>query len=309
MCLNIDGQQFCSILINAPHFQGKSLERIEHELEEGQWPYTPEIEELLAKTCELSVETYRSRLTRIRGENVVKEIAGCGNRGVLHTRYRSCGYFELPQSCTDYIAGRIHTVPILEYIPADSQKALAEFLVEKRRFTFLTRLDEGITWQKIRDYPEWKNWLLPELYRELHGEHCPKQKKRTRMAIRLMNGDMPFEDIFLSNERRAELARIYCEWFDSKSWFDLPALINVILEPDDLARAQALFSEKRLISARKPRRGQISKSRKASWRQMKREINHRIKSWRKSIAPKYLPRIGTFFEQFGRDAETDAFAS
>lgn len=291
MCLNTDGQKFCSVLRSAPHYNGKSLERVEHDLEENDEAYTKELEMLLAKTCGLSTEDYRSRLTRIRGENLIKEIRCSG----YDSKHGPCGYFLLPPGTKDYVLGRTHEPPRVELITSEAQEALKKLFDIKRRTVFHHRLSR-MSPSEIRAFPEWREWLCSLLERAHLDKTSRRKERRRRIAAQMLGTEAPVD---FQQEVISEIAVDHEQWFLDRHRFDLPPFILLLLEADDATTARALHTERRMIHASRPRKGRGGTSAKTAWQTKKSVSNGNFRAWKRSVAGKYVPRIPTLLlEEF-----------
>lgn len=284
MCLNIDGEVYCSVLLQAS-YEGRSLERIEHDLEEGKYPYTPEIEARLAEVCGLSIEIYRDRLLRLRSQNVLRQL-----------RYASdvCDdfgpYFHFPPSCVEYIQGVVHELEQVDGIIDETQQELKRRLRQERFKYFCRRIDRGVFETELAEYPERDEWL------PLAAQELITRNRRLTVYTRSLfeQNIIPPAGMFCFPEQREKLLAKFALWFSDRSWDTAPPAVRQFLTEEELATLEDLAATRRRIKLEKPRkkRGQCQpRGLRDDWRRRMRIEAERVLAYKQELKRRYLPLI------------------
>lgn len=282
MCLNIDGQVFCSVL-GKVFYNGKSLEIVEHELEEGEVPYTAELEVLIANTCGLSLEIYRDRVTRLRSMNVTKQC----ERYPLVDRFAI--YFALPAESMDYIEGSSHIIPTLSHVTPEAQTTFARTLVKRRFDRFCERIDHGMTREGLGMYPERDEWV-PFVLRQLRTFVQPSQDT---FGLTITD-TIPPDDVFYPDGRREHLLRRYTRWFYDKNWRQPPLAINFLMSAGDIAELNGHIQAYHQFCMRKPKGRRTLegyRQHRDAWRAERHAMRIEWRTWKHMLMKKYLEGI------------------
>jgi len=278
MCLAIDGVVFCDVLRKAPLYEGESLERVEHNLEENKRPYTDEVEAVLAEACGLSREVYRDRITRIRGKNVLMQ---------LEYHLSSYGpYFVFPK---DYIEGISHEVPRIPCITAEAQEAFEQRLPAPRFAYFCKRVDRGITQKDLHAYPEHDRWIV-----QFESEHLIRQYFTKQCRLLLANGCAPSREMYYPRDQLQKVLQDHTRWFHNRKRLNPPLVIRALLEPEDESRLKEYLDIHCELKARKPTRKQgtiKTPGWRAAWRNDCLNHSRQFLEWKRSLQAKYLPLL------------------
>jgi len=157
MCLKIGDTEYCIPLRNAPMFNGRSLERLQHDIEEND-PHvqqTPELQQAVADACGLTMEEYRARCAMVRGQNA---IIAFDYEDVSRIGRKVNPVFAFSEDCGRWVRGEIHEYPGVDWIAPQFEDEVRINMTELRYRWFKHQLNNRGPVPRIWEYPERILW-------------------------------------------------------------------------------------------------------------------------------------------------------
>jgi hypothetical protein len=278
MCLKIGNVDYCLVLRGATHYKGRSLESLQHNLEENHEPHDPDLYAAIAQACGLSLAAYRKRCAVVRGENALKQLQRARPQDI--GQYGS--YFTFPKECGDYVQGKVHEYPDPETLWLEPEAAEQVFgiLSELRFQWFRWRVATGdrTLVAVLAKYPERISYLL-----KLRANG--RTQDMYTMCLRMMEQVGPrattlTAEIRLTGEEIEFLVALRVREFLASPWPLDRFVLGQLFTTEELGRLDTFVSRRRNLY--KPG---LKKTR--SLRLSRRTFHAEFERWSEGIRAKY----------------------